>query len=221
MSTDDYVPPTSTGPMPPPQATPDLCCTHGERIDRAVELLEMLAEARAGKPCATCEERKREEAADTEQFKQEFMARHGLKVAEDANGQQVLIEEKPKFATGGYVKAPEGSDPFQVKRGCDFVIMPDEMHLFTKDRPFPAFKRLVFDRPVQAGQDTGTDHDGQSATVATDPQVGWFVPEGTDICPHCGDQNFHKADRLCISCNHDHPDHHIPLDCEHFCRRKS
>ncbi|MEU5157327.1 hypothetical protein [Glycomyces sp. NPDC021274] len=51
-------------------------------------------------------------------------------------------------------------------------------------------------------------------------QVGWFVPEGTDICPYCGDQNFHEADRLCISCNHDHPEHHISQDCEHFCREK-
>lgn len=55
--------------------------------------------------------------------------------------------------------------------------------------------------------------------LASQLTVGWFVPEGTDVCPHCGDTNFNEADRLCISCNHDHPDHHIPMDCEHFCRK--
>lgn len=29
---------------------PDLCCTHGAKLDRAVELLEELVAARAGKP---------------------------------------------------------------------------------------------------------------------------------------------------------------------------
>lgn len=48
--------------------------------------------------------------------------------------------------------------------------------------------------------------------------IGWFVPTGTDRCPHCGDTNFNEADRLCISCNHDHPEHDT-LDCEQFCRR--
>jgi hypothetical protein len=49
-------------------------------------------------------------------------------------------------------------------------------------------------------------------------EVGWFVPEGTDICPHCGDTNFIDTDRLCISCNHHHPEHDS-LDCERFCVR--
>lgn len=30
--------------------TPDLCCEHGAKLDRAVELLEELVAARAGKP---------------------------------------------------------------------------------------------------------------------------------------------------------------------------
>lgn len=53
-----------------------------------------------------------------------------------------------------------------------------------------------------------------------DGQVGYFVPVGTDQCPNCGDQNFHESDRLCISCNHDHPEHG-PLECRQFCRTTS
>lgn len=43
-------------------------------------------------PCAACEERKREEDAATEQWKQEFMARHGL-------------------LSGGIIEPPEGHVP--------------------------------------------------------------------------------------------------------------
>lgn len=77
-------------------STPDLCCTHGERIDRLVELMEEVHAARDGKPCGPCEERKREEDAATEKWKQEFMARHGL--TEDGAA--------PKRATGGPVRGP-------------------------------------------------------------------------------------------------------------------
>lgn len=49
--------------------------------------------------------------------------------------------------------------------------------------------------------------------------TGWFIPKATDICPHCGDTNFNETDRLCISCNHDHPEHNT-LDCEQFCHRQ-
>jgi len=57
MSRDSYAPPTSTGPMSPLPAAAqepaqhDLCCAHGEqilqRLDRLVELMETVAQARA------------------------------------------------------------------------------------------------------------------------------------------------------------------------------
>ncbi len=50
-----------------------------------------------------------------------------------------------------------------------------------------------------------------------EPHVGFFVPTDTEICPHCGDQNHNRTDRLCISCNHHHPEH-TRSDCEQFCR---
>lgn len=63
----------------------------------------------AQQPCEACAERKREEDADTEQWKREFMARHGL----------------TELAEGGLVKGP-GPDaqlPIQVTRG-DYIISP-------------------------------------------------------------------------------------------------
>lgn len=48
-----------------------------------------------------------------------------------------------------------------------------------------------------------------SALTATilEGTPGWYVPAGQDICPRCGDQNYDDADRICITCTPDHPDH--------------
>jgi hypothetical protein len=49
--------------------------------------------------------------------------------------------------------------------------------------------------------------DSTLAATLLEGQPGWYVPAGQDICPRCGDQNFHETERICITCTPDHPDH--------------
>jgi hypothetical protein len=86
-------------------STPDLCCTHGAKLDRAVELLEELHAARSRK-CAICEERKRLQKEYTEQRRLVAFKRHGptAPAAEEAEPQESDPKpRRPRWKTAGAV----------------------------------------------------------------------------------------------------------------------
>lgn len=145
--------------------TPDLCCTHGERIDRILELLEDRKAKREPKD-GVYRVRVPESSRAWAYWEQRQIDEERAYDERVANADSEPEIPKPAgYATGGLVQAPEGYElmPF-LQRGCDFVITPDEAYHWTEDtltdESKQAFGRIFLNRAVKANESTHqTDQD--------------------------------------------------------------